>query len=91
MIFQIQDQKEDILLVLTVNREIKSKDISNRFTLVSIKSFSTNRLYKGLDFEIKKFYNINSIDYINKYKVICSRINKNNQEYRKSILYYYIR
>ncbi len=45
---------------------------------MSIKSFSTNRSYKGLGFKVKEFYNINSIYYINKYKAICSRVSKGN-------------
>ena len=73
-------------MVLAVNGEVKSKDISNRFALISVKSFGTDRLYKGLDFEIKKLYNINSISYINKYKAIRSRVGKDSQGYIKSIL-----
>ena len=73
-------------MTLAVNREVKSKDISNRFALVSVKSFSTNRLYKGLDFKVKKLYNINSTSRINKYKAIRSRVGKDSQEYTKSIL-----
>jgi hypothetical protein len=65
-------------LVLAVNREVKNKDISNNLVLMSVKSFSTNRLYKGLSFEIEELYNINSTGRINKYKAIRSRINKGN-------------
>jgi hypothetical protein len=45
---------------------------------MSIKSFYNNRLYKGLSFKVKEFYNINNINYINKYKAICFKVNKGN-------------
>ena len=57
---------------------MKSKDISNKFTLMFIKSFNINKLYKGLSFKVKKLYNINNINYINKCKVICFKVNKSN-------------
>ena len=52
--------------------------MSNKLTLVFIKSFSNNKLYKGLSFKVKELYNINNISYINKSKVIYSRVNKGN-------------
>ena len=52
--------------------------MSNRLTLVFIKSFNNNKLYKELDFKVKELYNINNISYINKYKTIYSRVNKSN-------------
>ena len=73
-------------MVLAVNGEVKSKDMSNRFALVSVKSFGTDRSYKGLDFEIKELCNINNISHINKCKAIHSRVSKGSQEYTKSIL-----
>ena len=72
--------------MLAVNREVKSKDMSNRLALASVKSFSTNRSYKGLSFKVKELRNINSISRINKCKAIRSRVNKGSQEYIKSIL-----
>ena len=57
---------------------MKSKDISNKLALVFIKSFSNNKLYKELGFEVKELYNINNISYINKSKAIYSRVSKNN-------------
>ena len=52
--------------------------MSNKLTLVFIKSFNNNKLYKGLCFKVKELYNINNISYINKSKVIYSRVNKGN-------------
>ena len=60
--------------------------MSNRFALISVKSFGTDRSYKGLGFEVKKLCNINSISYINKCKAIRSRVGKGSQGYTKSIL-----
>jgi hypothetical protein len=65
---------------------VKSKDIGNRLAEASIKSFSINRLYKGLGFKVKELYNINYISSINKYKAICSRVSKGSKGYIKSIL-----
>jgi hypothetical protein len=45
---------------------------------MSIKSFNANKSYKGLNFEVKKLYNINNISYINKCKAIRSKVNKGN-------------
>jgi hypothetical protein len=47
---------------------MKSKNISNKLALMSIKSFNNNWLYKRLSLKVKEFYNINNISYINKYK-----------------------
>ena len=63
-------------MALAVNKEVKSKDISNSLALVSIKSFSTDKSYKGLGFEVKELYNINNTGRINEYKAIRSRVNK---------------
>ena len=52
--------------------------MSNNLILVFIKSFNINRLYKGLNFEIKELYNINNINYINEYKAIHFKVNKSN-------------
>ena len=52
--------------------------MSNKLTLVFIKSFSINKSYKRLGFKVKKLYNINNTSYINKYKAIYSRVNKGN-------------
>ena len=52
--------------------------MSNKLTLVFIKSFSINKLYERLGFKVKKLCNINNISYINKYKAIYSRVNKSN-------------
>ena len=86
MTFQIQDQEGNILLILIINKEVKSKDISNRLALISIKSFNINRLYEELGFEVKELCNINSTSRINKYKTIRFKVNKSNQGYIKSIL-----
>ncbi len=50
--------------------------MSNRLALVSIKSFSINRLYKTLGFKAKELCNINNIGHINKCKAICSKVSK---------------
>jgi hypothetical protein len=60
--------------------------MSNKFTLIFIKSFNANKSYKGLSFKVKKLYNINNISYINKCKAIRFKVNKGNQGYTKSIL-----
>jgi hypothetical protein len=65
-------------LALAVNKEIKSKDISNRLALTFIKSFNVNGLYKGFGFKVKELYNINNISHINKCKAIRFRVNKGN-------------
>ena len=65
---------------------MESKDISNRFTVTSVKSFYLNRSYEGLGFKVKELYNINSICSINKCKAICSRVGKGSKRYIKSIL-----
>lgn len=61
---------------MAVNQEIKEKNIINRFIRIPVKSFGSNRLYKGLGFEVKELYNINSICSINKHKAISSRVGK---------------
>ena len=53
---------------------MKSKNISNRLTGVSIKSFSINKSSEGLGFKVKKLYNINSTSRVNKCKAIRSRV-----------------
>jgi hypothetical protein len=63
-------------LALAVNGEVKSKDVSNRLALVSVKSFNVNESYEGFGFEVKELCNINSIGRINKCKAIRSRVNK---------------
>ena len=73
-------------MALTVEREVKSKDIGNGLAKASIKSFSINRSYEGLGFKIKELYNINSIGNINKYKAIYSRVGEGSKGYTKSIL-----
>jgi hypothetical protein len=52
--------------------------MSNKFALMSVKSFNVNKSYKGLSFKVKKLYNINNISYINKCKAIRSRVGKGN-------------
>ena len=65
-------------MALAVNKEVKSKDMSNKFALTSVKSFNTNKLYERLSFKVEKLYNINNISYINKCKAIRSKVNKGN-------------
>jgi hypothetical protein len=65
-------------LTLTVNGEVKSKDISNKLALTFIKSFNVNGLYEGLSFKVKELYNINNISHINKCKAIYFKVNKGN-------------
>jgi hypothetical protein len=50
--------------------------MSNRLALVFIKSFSNNKLYEELGFEVKELCNINNTGYINKSKAIHSRVSK---------------
>ena len=73
-------------MALAVNREVKSKDMSNRLALVSVESFDTDRSCEGLGFEVEELRNINSTSRINKYKAIRSRVSKGSQGYTKSIL-----
>ena len=55
--------------------------MSNKLIKAFIKSFNINKLYKRFSFKVKELYNINNIRYINKYKVICFRVNKGNKGY----------
>ena len=73
-------------MALAVNREVKSKDMSNRLALTSVKSFNTNKSYEELSFKVKELRNINSTSRINKCKAIRSRVSKGSQGYIKSIL-----
>ena len=73
-------------MALTVEREVKSKDVGNGLARASIKSFSINKSYEGLGFKVKELGNINSIRSINKCKAICSRVGKGSKGYIKSIL-----
>ena len=52
--------------------------MSNKLTLIFIKSFNNNKSYKELSFKVKELYNINNISHINKSKAIYSRVNKGN-------------
>jgi hypothetical protein len=64
--------------MLIINKEVKSKDISNKLALTFIKSFNINKSCKGLSFKVKELYNINNVSYINKYKAIRFKVNKGN-------------
>ena len=65
---------------------MESKDISNGFTVTSVKSFYLNRSYERLGFKVEELCNINSTRSINKCKAICSRVGKGSKGYIKSIL-----
>jgi hypothetical protein len=63
-------------LALAVNGEVKSKDMSNRLALMSVKSFNVDGSYEGFGFKVKELYNINNISRINKCKAIRFKVGK---------------
>ncbi len=71
---------------MVIKGKVKYKKMSNRLSLVSIKAFSSNSLYKRLFLKVKEFGHINCVSSINESKAVCSRVNKGSKGNSISIL-----